>query len=98
MHFKGNILNPSSVFLERPLFPNVCLNPDYQSCFSLRGFFPTVNVVFGRWVLHTSVSRHNGTHPKVGHFSQHFALFEWMPSPPIYPLHEREGLHNPPWL
>lgn len=63
----------------------------FHLVFFLFFFLPTVDVVFGRWVVHTSVSSLNGTQPKVGHFSQPFALFEWMPSPPIYPLRERKG-------
>lgn len=88
----GNISHAVTVFLDRLLFPNVCLN---QSCFpfSFRFFFffPTVDVVFGRWAVHTSVSSLNGSQPKVGHFSQPFALFEWIPSPLIYPHRERKG-------
>lgn len=59
--------------------------------FHLDFFFPTADVVFGRWVVHTSVSSLKGSQPKVGHFSQPFAPFEWIPSPLIYPNHERKG-------
>ncbi len=51
------------------VFHNVCLN---QSCFPfsfIYFFFPTVDVVFGRWVVHTSVSSLNSSQPKVVHFS-----------------------------
>lgn len=54
-------------------------------------FFSHCGVVFGRWVVHTSVSRFNGSQLKVGHFSQPFALCEWIPSPLIYSHHERKG-------
>lgn len=54
-------------------------------------FFPTVGVVFGRWVVHPSVSSVNGSQPKVVHFSQPFALCEWIPSPLIYSGYERKG-------
>lgn len=40
--------------------------------------FPTVDVVFERSAVHTSLSSINGSQPKIGHFSQPFAPYEWI--------------------
>lgn len=66
--------------------------------FHLDNFFPTADVVFGRWVVHTSVSSLNGSQPKVGHFPSPLPCLNGYPLPSFTLTMKEKGLNNLPSL